>query len=62
MIGRIIRLYRRRKGYSINQLAVEAGVSKSYLSKIERGGSLKSVHPISEKSIRHPAGRSDGAF
>ena len=37
MIGRIIRLYRRRKGYSINQLAVEAGVSKSYLSKIERG-------------------------
>ncbi|MCY8908215.1 helix-turn-helix domain-containing protein [Bacillus atrophaeus] len=37
MIGRIIRLYRKRKGYSINQLAVEAGVSKSYLSKIERG-------------------------
>lgn len=37
MIGRIIRLYRKRKGYSINQLAVESGVSKSYLSKIERG-------------------------
>lgn len=37
MIGRTIRLYRKRKGYSINQLAVESGVSKSYLSKIERG-------------------------
>ncbi|WGD93522.1 HTH-type transcriptional regulator SlrR [Bacillus subtilis] len=37
MIGRIIRLYRKSKGYSINQLAVESGVSKSYLSKIERG-------------------------
>ena len=37
MIGRVIRMYRKRKGYSINQLADIAGVSKSYLSKIERG-------------------------
>ncbi|ATH93270.1 transcriptional regulator [Bacillus glycinifermentans] len=37
MIGKVIRMYRKRKGYSINQLADIAGVSKSYLSKIERG-------------------------
>ncbi|MDA7027356.1 helix-turn-helix domain-containing protein [Bacillus sp. CLL-7-23] len=37
MIGKVIRMYRKRNGYSINQLADIAGVSKSYLSKIERG-------------------------
>ncbi|MCI3988175.1 helix-turn-helix transcriptional regulator, partial [Bacillus vallismortis] len=37
MIGRIILLYRKIKGYSINQLSVESGVSKSYISKIDRG-------------------------
>ncbi|MEI4789375.1 helix-turn-helix domain-containing protein [Bacillus sp. FJAT-53060] len=37
MIGKVIRIYRKRKGYSIHQLAEEAHVSKSYLSKIERG-------------------------
>ncbi|MGE6630133.1 HTH-type transcriptional regulator SlrR [Bacillus sp. NPDC077027] len=37
MIGKVIRIYRKRKGYSINQLAEDAKVSKSYLSKIERG-------------------------
>ena len=37
MIGKVIRIYRKRKGYSIQQLAEDAHVSKSYLSKIERG-------------------------
>ncbi|MGG3624666.1 helix-turn-helix domain-containing protein [Bacillus gobiensis] len=37
MIGKVIRIYRRRKGISINYLAETSGVSKSYLSKIERG-------------------------
>lgn len=37
MIGKVIRIYRRRKGISINHLAETSGVSKSYLSKIERG-------------------------
>ncbi|ALC82380.1 MULTISPECIES: HTH-type transcriptional regulator SlrR [Bacillus] len=37
MIGKVIRIYRRRKGISINHLAEISGVSKSYLSKIERG-------------------------
>jgi HTH-type biofilm formation transcriptional regulator len=37
MIGKVIRIYRRRKGISINHLAEASGVSKSYLSKIERG-------------------------
>ncbi|OLP65287.1 hypothetical protein BACPU_18220 [Bacillus pumilus] len=37
MIGKVIRIYRKRKGYSIHQLADDAHVSKSYLSKIERG-------------------------
>lgn len=37
MIGKVIRIYRRRKGISINNLAESSGVSKSYLSKIERG-------------------------
>lgn len=37
MIGKVIRIYRKRKGYSIHQLAEDAHVSKSYLSKIERG-------------------------
>lgn len=37
MIGKVIRIYRKRKGYSIQRLAEDAHVSKSYLSKIERG-------------------------
>ncbi|MFJ5964510.1 HTH-type transcriptional regulator SlrR [Bacillus sp. NPDC093026] len=37
MIGKVIRIYRKRKGYSIHQLAEDAQISKSYLSKIERG-------------------------
>lgn len=36
MIGERIKDYRQRKGYSITQLAELAGVSKSYLSYIER--------------------------
>lgn len=36
MIGGRIKEYRKRKGYSITQLATLAGVSKSYLSYIER--------------------------
>ncbi|MBD3859350.1 helix-turn-helix domain-containing protein [Bacillus sp. 28A-2] len=37
MIGKVIRIYRKRKGLSIQQLAEDAHISKSYLSKIERG-------------------------
>ncbi|MFS0822729.1 helix-turn-helix domain-containing protein [Bacillus sp. 1P02SD] len=36
MIGERIRLLRRKKRYSITELAKRAGVSKSYLSYIER--------------------------
>lgn len=53
MIGRIIRLYRKRKGYSINQLAVESGVSKSYLSKIERGVHTNPSVQFLKKSFCH---------
>ncbi|WP_042355370.1 XRE family transcriptional regulator [Bacillus rubiinfantis] len=37
MIGKRIRQVRQQKGYSISELAKMADVSKSYLSKIERG-------------------------
>ncbi|KQL52778.1 transcriptional regulator [Heyndrickxia shackletonii] len=37
MIGQRIKELRRGKGYSISKLALLAGVSKSYLSYIERG-------------------------
>ena len=37
MIGERIRYLRLKKGYSISKLASEAGVSKSYLSNLDRG-------------------------
>lgn len=37
MIGERIRYLRLRKGYSISRLAKEAGVSKTYLSNLDRG-------------------------
>ncbi|WP_040208562.1 helix-turn-helix domain-containing protein [Neobacillus jeddahensis] len=37
MIGNKIKEMRKRKGYSISELAKLADVSKSYLSQIERG-------------------------
>jgi len=37
MIGDRIRYLRIKKGYSITKLAKEAGVSKSYLSNLDRG-------------------------
>lgn len=36
MIGERIRKLRKRKGYSLSELAEKAGVSKSYLSYLER--------------------------
>lgn len=36
MVGEKIKALRLKKGYSISELAKEAGVSKSYLSYIER--------------------------
>jgi XRE family transcriptional regulator, master regulator for biofilm formation len=36
MIGLRIRNLREKKGYSISELALKAGISKSYLSQIER--------------------------
>jgi XRE family transcriptional regulator, master regulator for biofilm formation len=36
MIGRNIYQIRRKRGYSLSELAERAGVSKSYLSNIER--------------------------
>ncbi|WP_019155876.1 XRE family transcriptional regulator [Robertmurraya massiliosenegalensis] len=36
MVGERIKELRKRKGYSISELAKHAGVSKSYLSYIER--------------------------
>jgi XRE family transcriptional regulator, master regulator for biofilm formation len=36
MIGLRIRCLRQKKGYSISELAKRAGISKSYLSQIER--------------------------
>ncbi|MFT8319860.1 MAG: helix-turn-helix domain-containing protein [Bacillus sp. (in: firmicutes)] len=37
MVGARIKLLRTQRGYSINELSELAGVSKSYLSYIERG-------------------------
>ncbi|MFD0050238.1 helix-turn-helix domain-containing protein [Actinomycetes bacterium NPDC127524] len=37
MIGEKIKKFRKEKGYSLNGLANEIGISKSYLSYIERG-------------------------
>jgi len=37
MIGERIKYLRLRKGYSISRLAKEAGVSKTYLSNLDRG-------------------------
>jgi len=37
MIGKKIKRIREQKGFSINELSEKAGVSKSYLSYIERG-------------------------
>lgn len=37
MIGRNIQEIRKRKGLTLTQLAANAGISKSYLSNIERG-------------------------
>jgi XRE family transcriptional regulator, master regulator for biofilm formation len=37
MIGRNIQEIRKRKGMTLTQLAANAGISKSYLSNIERG-------------------------
>lgn len=37
MVGVKIKILREKKGYSINELSEKAGVSKSYLSYIERG-------------------------
>lgn len=37
MVGNRIKWLRTQKGYSINELSEKAGVSKSYLSHIERG-------------------------
>lgn len=37
MIGRNIQDLRKRKGMTLTQLAANAGISKSYLSNIERG-------------------------
>lgn len=36
MIGKRVQEIRKRKGYSLSELAEQAGVSKSYLSTIER--------------------------
>ena len=37
MIGERIRYLRLQKGYSISRLAKETGVSKTYLSNLDRG-------------------------
>lgn len=37
MIGERLRYLRKKKGYSISRLAKEAGVSKTYLSYLDRG-------------------------
>ncbi|MDQ0271549.1 helix-turn-helix domain-containing protein [Cytobacillus purgationiresistens] len=37
MIGNRLKTLRKEKGYSINELAAKAEVSKSYISYIERG-------------------------
>ena len=37
MIGKNIQDLRKRKGMTLTQLAADAGISKSYLSNIERG-------------------------
>lgn len=37
MVGDKMKRFRLKKGYSLNQLAIETGISKSYLNYIERG-------------------------
>ncbi|CAG9607802.1 XRE family transcriptional regulator [Pseudoneobacillus rhizosphaerae] len=49
MIGLRIRRLREKKGYSISQLAMRAGISKSYLSQIERNLQVNpSLHLLSK--------------
>jgi XRE family transcriptional regulator, master regulator for biofilm formation len=49
MIGLRIRSLREKKGYSISELAMRAGISKSYLSQIERNLQVNpSLHLLSK--------------
>jgi XRE family transcriptional regulator, master regulator for biofilm formation len=49
MIGLRIRCLREKKGYSISELAMRAGISKSYLSQIERNLQVNpSLHLLSK--------------
>ncbi|KAB7671709.1 helix-turn-helix domain-containing protein [Bacillus sp. B1-b2] len=53
MIGERIRYLRLQKGYSISRLAKESGVSKTYLSNLDRGiqdnPSLQILEKIAKK-------------
>ncbi|MCF2649135.1 MULTISPECIES: helix-turn-helix domain-containing protein, partial [Bacillaceae] len=53
MIGERIKYLRLRKGYSISRLAKEAGVSKTYLSNLDRGiqnnPSLQFLEKVAER-------------
>ncbi|MGP7818717.1 helix-turn-helix domain-containing protein [Niallia sp. 01092] len=52
MIGERIRYLRQKKGYSISRLAKEAGVSKTYLSNLDRGlQNTSSIHFL-EKVVK----------
>jgi XRE family transcriptional regulator, master regulator for biofilm formation len=49
MIGSRIRSLREKKGYSISELAIRSGISKSYLSQIERNLQVNpSLHLLSK--------------
>jgi XRE family transcriptional regulator, master regulator for biofilm formation len=37
LVGEILKHYRKNKGMTINELSQKAGISKSYISSIERG-------------------------
>jgi XRE family transcriptional regulator, master regulator for biofilm formation len=52
MIGLRIRSLREKKGFSISELASRAGISKSYLSQIERNLQVNpSLHLLSKLAI-----------
>jgi transcriptional regulator with XRE-family HTH domain len=46
LLGRNVRRYRKLKGMTQEQLALEAGMERSYVSDLERGGRNPSVRAL----------------
>lgn len=46
--GQRVRLFRRQKRWSQEQLAIEAGIDKAYLGRVERGETNIGIENIAE--------------